>query len=84
MRTRHRAPETNGVIERFFQSAKYEHLYREQIDDGQQLAEQIARYISVYNEIRPHEALDFKVPLERYIKPPPITLAPAIQIAPCS
>jgi putative transposase len=34
VRTRHKAPEINGVIERFFQSAKYEHLYRHEIDDG--------------------------------------------------
>lgn len=27
VRTRHRSPETNGVIERFYQSIKYEHLY---------------------------------------------------------
>jgi len=84
VRTRHKAPETNGVIERFFQSAKYEHLYRHEIDDGQQLAEHIDRYVAVYNEIRPHEALDFKVPLDRYVKPPPITLQPAIQIGPCT
>jgi len=84
VRTRHKAPETNGVIERFFQSVKYEHLYRHEIDDGQQLAEHIAGYLTVYNEVRPHEALDFKRPLERYLKPPTITLAPAIQIGPCS
>lgn len=84
VRTRHKAPETNGVIERFFQSAKYEHLYREEIDDGQALAEQIAAYLVVYNEIRPHEAIDFKRPLDRYIKPPPITLEPMLQIGPCS
>lgn len=84
VRTRHKAPETNGVIERFFQSAKYEHLYRHEIDDGQALAEHVERYLVVYNEVRPHEALDFRLPLERYRRPPPITLEPAIQIGPCS
>ena len=84
VRTRHKAPETNGVIERFFQSAKYDHLYREEIDDGQALAEHVERYLAVYNELRPHEALDFARPLDRYLKPPPITLQPAIQIGPCS
>ena len=84
MRTRQKAPETNGVIERFFQSAKYEHLYRHEIDDGQALAEHVERYLVVYNEVRPHEALDFRLPLERYRRPPPITLEPAIQIGPCS
>lgn len=84
VRTRHKAPETNGVIERFFQSVKYEHLYRHEISDGPGLADHVDAYISVYNEVRPHEALDFKLPLDRYKRPPPITLAPAIQIGPCS
>lgn len=83
VRTRHKAPETNGVVERFFQSAKYEHLYREEIDDGQQLAEHVERYLSVYNEIRPHEALDFKLPIDRYLRPPVITLGDRA-IGPCS
>ena len=83
VRTRHRAPETNGVIERFFQSAKYEHLYRHEIDDGQALAEHIDRYLSVYNQVRPHEALDFARPLDRYLRPP--TLGPrGLLIGPCS
>jgi putative transposase len=83
VRTRHKAPETNGVIERFFQSAKYEHLYRHEIDDGQDLAEHVERYIAVYNEVRPHEALDFARPLDRYLRPP--TIGPrGLQIGPCS
>jgi putative transposase len=84
VRTRHKAPETNGVIERFFQSVKYEHLYRHEITDGPGLAEHVDGYVSVYNERRPHEALDFKLPIDRYTKPPTITVAPAIQIGPCS
>jgi putative transposase len=84
VRTRHKAPETNGVIERFFQSVKYEHLYRHEITDGPGLAEHVDGYVSVYNELRPHEALDFKLPIDRYTKPPPISLPPAIQIGPCS
>jgi putative transposase len=84
VRTRHKAPETNGVIERFFQSAKYEHLYRHEIADGPALADHVNGFLTVYNEVRPHEALDFKLPIDRYVKPPPITLAPAIQVGPCS
>ena len=84
VRTRHKAPETNGVIERFFQSAKYEHLYRHEIADGPALADHVDGFLTVYNEVRPHEALDFKLPIDRYRKPPPITLAPTIQIGPCS
>jgi putative transposase len=46
VRTRHRSPETNGVIERFYGSIKYEHLYLQEIDDGPALAEQVAGYRS--------------------------------------
>jgi len=83
VRTRHRAPETNGVIERFFQSAKYEDLYRHEIDDGQALAEHIDGYLAVYNEIRPHEALDFALPIDRYLRPPAIGRH-GVLIGPCS
>lgn len=82
VRTRHKAPETNGVIERFFQAAKYEHLYRHDITDGPDLAEHIDRYLAVYNEIRPHEALDFARPLDRYLRPPSIGPR-GLQIGPC-
>jgi putative transposase len=34
VRTRVRSPQTSGVIERFFGTLKYEHLYRAPIDDG--------------------------------------------------
>ena len=83
MRTRHKAPETNGVVERFFQSAKYEHLYRHEIDDGQHLAEHVERYLAVYNEVRPHEALDFARPLERYLRPPSLGRR-GLLVGPCS
>jgi len=83
VRTRYRAPETNGVIERWFQSLKYEHLYRHEIDDGPSLAVQVERFLDVYNTRRPHEALDFALPIDRYLRPPAITLEPAIQIGLC-
>lgn len=83
VRTRYKAPETNGVVERWFQSLKYEHLYRHEIDDGPGLADEVERFLDVYNTRRPHEALDFALPIDRYLRPPPIMLAPAIQIGPC-
>jgi transposase InsO family protein len=42
VRTRVRSPQTNGVIERFFGTSKYEHLYRAPIDDGGALAMETA------------------------------------------
>jgi transposase InsO family protein len=69
VRTRHYAPETNGVVERFNQSMKYEHLYRREITDGQHLTEQVEEYRDIYNRIRPHEALGLTPPLQTYLRP---------------
>ena len=63
VRTRHRSPQTNGVVERFFQAVKYEHLYREEIEDGLMVARAVDRYRILYNAVRPHEAIGFRVPL---------------------
>ena len=70
VRTRHHAPETNGVVERFNGSLKYEHLYRLEIADVIGLAEETEAYRELYNGIRPHEALDFATPLSRYLATP--------------
>ena len=70
VRTRHYAPETNGVVERFNQSLKYEHLYRHEITDGQDLTEHVEAFLDLYNQIRPHEALDFETPQSTYLRPP--------------
>ncbi len=70
VRTRHRAPETNGVAERYFGSLKYEHLYREEIADVVELADESEAYRLLYNTIRPHEALDFATPISHYLAHP--------------
>jgi len=70
VRTRHRAPQTNGVVERFYQAIKYEDLYRHEIGDGLVLAQRVAGYLTVYNTIRPHEAIGFTTPLARYLQAP--------------
>lgn len=70
VRTRHRSPQTNGVIERFFESIKYEHLYRREISDGVQLAQEIDNYLAIFNQIRPHETLGFKIPMNVYLARP--------------
>jgi transposase InsO family protein len=70
VRTRHRSPETNGVIERWLQSLKYEHLYLREIDDGPALAEHVAAFERIYNDERPHEAIAFRLPRERYLQAP--------------
>ena len=70
VRTRHRSPQTNGVIERFYQAIKYEHLYRRQIPDGLALAQEVEAYLTIYNTIRPHEAIGFATPISRYLQAP--------------
>jgi putative transposase len=70
VRTRHHAPETNGVVERFNGSLKYEHLYRHEIADALELVDQAEAYRALYNEIRPHEALGFETPLSVYLADP--------------
>lgn len=60
VRTRHYAPETNGVVERFNQSLKYEHLYRLEIRDVLELDAACDAYRCFYKDTRPHEALGFR------------------------
>ena len=70
IRTRKKAPWTNGVIERFFGAIKYEHLYRREIGDGLTLASEVDAYRTIYNTIRPHEAITMRRPLDRYQQAP--------------
>jgi transposase InsO family protein len=60
-------PQTNGVIERFFGTLKYEHLFRAPIDDGGGLAMETARFRDIYNRIRPHQAVGDQTPQAAYI-----------------
>ena len=53
VRTRHPAPWTNGVVERWIESLKYEHLYRHHIASGPELADHVAAFTDTYNTIRP-------------------------------
>ena len=50
---RARSPQTNGVIERFSGTLKYERLYRAPIDDGGAFAVETARVCDIYNRVRP-------------------------------
>ena len=68
IRTRRKSPNQNGVRERAFGSLKYEHLYRLEIDDGHQLGLEVERYRELFNQIRPHEALQMRRPLDVHLK----------------
>ncbi len=67
VRTRVRSPQTNGVIERFFGTLKYDHLYRAIIADGDALAMEINRYRHIYNTIRPHQTIGDHTPRQAYL-----------------
>lgn len=67
VRTRVRSPQTNGVIERFFGTLKYEHLFRAPIDDGGALAMETTRFRDIYNRIRPHQAIGDGTPRDAYV-----------------
>jgi Integrase core domain len=67
VRTRVRSPQTNGVVERFFGTLKYEHLYRATIGDGNALAVEVNLFRHTYNTLRPHQALDERTPRAAYL-----------------
>lgn len=68
IRTRRKSPGQNGVRERAFGSLKYEHLYRHEIDDGHTLGLQVESYRQLFNEIRPHEAIGMRRPLDVHLE----------------
>jgi putative transposase len=76
VRTRIKSPQTNGVIERFFGTLKYEHLFRGYIGDGDALDMEVHRFRIIYNTIRPHQALADLTPKQAYLdyKTPPQNL----------
>ena len=67
IRTRRKSPGQNGVRERAFGSLKYEHLYRHEIDDGHQLGLEVEAYRDLYNQVRPHQALTGRRPLDVHL-----------------
>jgi putative transposase len=67
IRTRVRSPQTNGVVERFFGTLKYEHLYRAIIGDGNALAVEVNCFRHTYNTLRPHQALGDRTPRQTYL-----------------
>lgn len=67
VRTRVRSPQTNGVVERFFGTVKYEYLFRSDITDGDALATETAAVRHDYNTARPHQHLDYATPLHAYL-----------------
>jgi len=67
VRTRNKSPQTNGVVERFFGTLKYEHLFRGYIGDGDALDMEVHRFRIIYNTIRPHQTLADRTPKHAYL-----------------
>jgi putative transposase len=67
VRTRVKSPQTSGVIERFFGTLKYEHLFRGPIGDAGALAVEVQRFRQIYNTIRPHQAIGDRTPRGAYL-----------------
>ena len=67
VRTRIKSPQTNGVVERFFGTLKYEHLYRGYIGNGDALDMETHRFHIIYNTIRPHQTLNDQTPKTAYL-----------------
>lgn len=68
IRTRVKSPGQNGVRERAFQSLKYEHLYRHEIDDGHDLGLETESYRQLFNTVRPHQSLAGRRPLDVHLE----------------
>ena len=60
----------NVMIERLWRSLKYECVYLNAYETGSELREELSRWISFYNERRPHSSLDDKTHLRHTGKNP--------------
>ena len=56
----------NVFIESLWRSLKYECVYLNEFETGSQAREGIGRWMTYYNEERPHSALDDLTPSEAY------------------
>ncbi len=54
----------NIMIERWFRSLKTEEIYLSEYHSPRELRQALAKYVTEYNAIRPHEAIGYKTPDE--------------------
>jgi transposase InsO family protein len=59
-------PQTQGKVERFHRTMKHAMKHRGVPQSVEGIADALRHFRQVYNEIRPHEALDMDVPSARY------------------
>jgi len=58
----------NIYIERLWRSVKYENIYLNAYENGQELYTGLKNYFDFYNNKRGHQSLDYKTPAELYEK----------------
>jgi len=56
----------NAFNERLWCSVKYEEVYINEYETVRDAKEGIGRYMSFYNQERPHQSLNYKTPAEVY------------------
>jgi len=67
LRGGYRTPEDNGIIEVFFKTLKYEHVYiREDYQNPLEAQRDIARFINYYNNQRLHQGIGFVTPNDKH------------------
>jgi putative transposase len=62
-------------VERLWRSVKYEEVYLKAYDSVSEARRSIGRYLSFYNQRRPHSSLDRRTPDEAYFDPTPVAAA---------
>ena len=56
----------NIFIERLWRSVKWELIYIKAFDDGTHLMEEVKNWFDFYNQLRPHQSLNYRTPDEIY------------------
>lgn len=56
----------NIFTERLWRTVKYEEVYLTEYDSPREARERIGRYLRFYNEVRPHQALEYRTPQAVY------------------
>lgn len=59
-------PETNGKLERLFESAKYEALYRNDYSSAEEARKILLAFFDYYNNHRLHQSLGYRTPREAF------------------
>lgn len=64
LRTKNHHPQTNGCIERYHQTLKYEEVWGAMYENPMVAKERIEAFRKYYNEQRIHQALGYRTPME--------------------